>query len=87
MTDKKVRPRKPTLKEKVAVYEDLLHTIQMHAEVTMRGEVVKELIGRICGWSYSHRAGNGELSEQDQQDRINHAFWRLDIHKNHEHTK
>ena len=79
--------RKPTQKEKIAVYEDLLHTIQMHAEVTMRPEVVKELIGRICRWSYSHRSGNGEYTEAEKQDHINSAFWRLDIHNRHEHTK
>jgi hypothetical protein len=73
----------PTLKEKVAVYEDLLHTIQLHAAVTMDNAKVMECINRICTWSYAHRQGNGELSDQQQQQLIDRAFWRFDIHGKH----
>jgi len=71
------KPKHPTLREKVEVYEQLLHDIQLHAEVTMRPDAVRALVGKICGWSYAHRSGNGELSEKEQQVRIDHAFWNL----------
>lgn len=75
--------KRPTQKEKIAVYEDLLHLIQLHAEVTMEPDKVKELINRICSWSYAHRAGNGENAEDERNAAIDHAFWKLDPHKRH----
>ena len=69
--------KKPTLKEKVQVYEALLHDLQLYYEVTMDSEKVKELLKRISAWSYAHRAGNGEGGEKEQQERINSAFEKL----------
>ncbi len=65
------------LREKVNVYEQLLHKIQMNAEVIMDHEVVGDLITNICRWSYSHRCGNGELSEAEQDAIIRRAFDKL----------
>lgn len=67
----------PTLKEKIKVYEDLLHDIQFHSTVTMRHDEVMKLINKINAWSYAHRAGNGEGGEKEQQQRIDAAFWEL----------
>lgn len=67
----------PTTADKVKVYEQLLHDIQLFAEVTMDGEKVRQLIGNICRWSYAHRAGNGENSEEEQLEQINKAFEKL----------
>lgn len=78
-----MKVKRPTQKEKIAVYEDLLHNIQLYAEVTMDEARMKAIIARICSWSYAHRAGNGEFSEEQQNDRIDHAFWGLDVHKRH----
>lgn len=74
MTEK---TKHPTLKEKIEVYEELLHKIQLHREVTMNNAAIIRLLDKICAWSYSHRSGNGELSEKEQQSRIDHAFWNL----------
>lgn len=79
--------KKPTTKDKIAVYEDLLHSIQMHAEVALNNDQVKEIINRICAWSYAHRGGNGELSNKQQQEQIDHAFWRLDLYKRYGNEK
>lgn len=70
--------KKPTQKEKIAVYEKLLHDIQFHRSVTMNQAAVVALLSKIDAWSYSHRAGNGELSEAQQQENISKAFWNLD---------
>lgn len=74
MTDK---VRHPTLKEKIAVYEQLLHDIQFHREVTMDNGAVIKLLDKIAAWSYSHRKGNGEYNEKEQQQIIDNAFWNL----------
>jgi len=65
------------LRGKVNVYEQLLHGIQRNAEVIMDNEVVGDYITNICRWSYAHRQGNGELSEQEQNEVIRYAFDRL----------
>lgn len=68
--------KKPTLKEKVKQYEDLLENISlyMHAGTQIS---IRRLLNNIDDWSYSHRKGNGELSEKEQQKLINKAFWKL----------
>jgi hypothetical protein len=65
------------LREKVQMYEGLLHDVQMFADVVLDGEKVSRLVRNICSWSYSHRRGNGELSEDEQERMIRHAFDRL----------
>lgn len=65
------------LREKVEMYESLLHKIQLHCQVTMDHEKVRTLVGNICAWSYAHRCGNGELSEDEQLCRIKYQFDRL----------
>ena len=68
----------PTMRQKIKKYEGLLHSIQMHAQVTMNHERVRNLIDQICSWSYAHRSGNGEISDKEQQQRIDAAFDKLD---------
>jgi hypothetical protein len=70
-----VEPR--TLEEKVKMYETFLHQLQMNAEVVMNGDLVRQLISNACSWSYAHRRGNGEPSEDEQQAMINKAFDKL----------
>lgn len=65
------------LRHKVATYENLLHSIQLNAEVTMNDKRLRQLIGNICNWSYAHRSGNGELSECEKNERIAKAFDKL----------
>lgn len=65
-----------TLREKVQVYERLLHSLQA-ARVAVNPERVKFLLDLVDDWSYSHRCGNGELSQKEQQERIDKAFERI----------
>lgn len=67
---------KPTLEEKVQVYEQFLHAINL-AIVCSDSKRLKELIDNADRWSYAHRVGNGELSEEEQEECINNAFWKL----------
>lgn len=65
------------LRKKVEVYETLLHKIQMHADVTMNVNKMRQLIRNICNWSYAHRCGNGEHSEEEQAEIVQRAFDKL----------
>lgn len=71
------KPKHPTLKEKIEVYERLLHDIQFHRDVTMNEAAVKDLLNKIGVWSYSHRCGQGVYNEKEQQALIDNAFWNL----------
>jgi hypothetical protein len=66
----------PTLKEKVKMYEDFLHKLDL-MQVCGDNESVKKLLVNASSFSYAHRVGNGEYSEREQQKIINAKFWRL----------
>lgn len=74
-----VKVKHPTQKEKIEVYEKLLHDLQFYRCVAMREEAVMALLQRIDAWSYAHRAGNGEGGEKETQERVDAAFWRLSV--------
>lgn len=59
---------------RLSVLESLLHRIQIAREVAMDADKVVALLDKICTWSRAHREGNGELTEKEQQERIDKAF-------------
>lgn len=71
-----MRYKTPTLKEKVKMYEDFLHKINISV-MCCDNLAVQELVHNADMWSYMHRCGNGEPSEREQQRMINSRFWRL----------
>lgn len=71
------KPKKPTLKEKVEVYEHFLHRINFHRTITMNEKAIFKLLELADSWSWAHRAGNGEGGEKEQEERINRAFDNL----------
>lgn len=68
--------KQPTLKEKVKMYEKFLHDIQMYS-VCCRGDLIQVLVNNACSWSYSHRVGNGEYSDKEQDSIVVANFWKL----------
>ena len=64
-------------KEKITVYEGLLHDLHFASSVTMDSKRVGEILDKISRWSYAHRQGNGELSNVEQQELIDKAFQKL----------
>jgi len=66
-----------SLRKKVNQYESFLHSLQLHAEVCMEDEKTKRLVSNACSWSYAHRRGNGEYSDEEQEAIINKAFHKL----------
>lgn len=71
-----MRYKTPTLKEKVKMYEDFLHKINISV-MCCDNLAVQELVHNADMWSYMHRCGNGEPSEREQQRMINSRFWKL----------
>lgn len=71
-----MRYKTPTLKEKVKMYEDFLHKINISV-MCCDNLAVQELVHNADMWSYMHRCGNGEPSEREQQRMINESFWKL----------
>lgn len=65
------------LREKVATYERLLHDINMYAAITLDSQTMKEIISLICEWSYAHRVGNGQLSDEEQAEMVQKMYNRL----------
>lgn len=65
------------LKTENEVFRRVFHYINTHAAITMNAERMQEIIGAICSWSYAHRCGNGELSDEEQQARIDSAFYKI----------
>ena len=71
-----MKGKSPTQKEKIQMYEQFLHDIQMYS-VCARGDLISILIDNACSWSYAHRVGNGELSDKEQDQIITNKFWKL----------
>ena len=63
--------------DKEQVYEDIFHSIQMYAAVTHDRAALDHLISIICDWSYAHRQGNGELTDEEQDAMIAYHYERL----------
>jgi len=61
------------LKRKNRVYETLLHRLDLCSSAG-NNDGVRELLHKISNWSYAHRSGNGELSDEEQQERIDQAL-------------
>jgi hypothetical protein len=72
----KAKQKTPTLKEKVKMYENFLHKINM-CVVYCDDLGIQELVHNADMWSYMHRCGNGEPSEKEQQRMVNEKFWKL----------
>jgi hypothetical protein len=73
------KPKKPTLKEKVEIYEAFLHRINFHRSITLNEKAIFKLLELADNWSWAHRAGNGEGGEKEQDERVNHAFEKLRV--------
>lgn len=67
----------PTPEQKLQVYEKLLDRIALLYDMG-DNKSLRTILEKINRYSYSHRVGNGELSEEEQQQLIDKHFWNLD---------
>jgi len=65
-----------TDKEKIEIYEDFLHAINMCC-ITGNHKRIQKLVQNADSWSYAHRVGNGEYSDEEQQEIVDRATSRL----------
>lgn len=65
-----------TDKEKIKIYEDFLHKLNMYC-VACNNDGINKLVENAYRWSYSHRMGNGELSEEIQNELIEESTRKL----------
>lgn len=65
------------LKDKVRIYEGFLHQIQLNYSVSLNTSEVRRALDIIDAWSYAHRVGNGQLSDNQQQKLIELQLERM----------
>jgi hypothetical protein len=63
--------------QRLRIYEQFFHKINLHC-ITMNTEKIKDAIGLIDSWSYSHRVGNGTFTEKEQRKIIDSAIKRME---------
>lgn len=59
------------------VFRAVFHYLHTHAQITMNYEKVTEMMSAISAWSYAHRCGNGEYSDEEQQELVDRTFERI----------
>ena len=69
-------PTELELLEKVRMYERFLHLINT-AQVSMNNDMMRQLIRNADNWSYAHRVGNGEYTDEEQDEMIRKHFDKL----------
>ena len=67
--------KKPTLRQKVELYEDYLHKINMLV-TSCNNDGISELVHNADMWSYAHRKGEC-VSDKQRDQMIVNAFWKL----------
>lgn len=65
-------------REKLYLYESILHSINTYSAITMNHEAMGKLISLVNDWSYAHRAGNGELGEREVKRNIERSLSRIE---------
>jgi hypothetical protein len=65
------------LKYHNSVLEGLMHRIQLYREVSLHPAKIVEILDAIGNWSYSHRRGNGELTDEQVKHNVDKAFARV----------
>ena len=65
----------PTLKQKVEMYENFLHKINIFI-ISCNNDGIRELVNNADNWSYAHRSGEF-LTDKQRQKMINDMFQKL----------
>lgn len=65
-----------TKEERCDIYEKFFHRINMMC-ISMNGTRISDAISLIDSWSYAHRTGNGEYTEEEQQQIVERVIERM----------
>lgn len=71
-----VLKRHTAMRTKVQKYEEFLHAIN-YAMTAGNHERVRKLVDNAFRWSYAHRAGNGEYTDEEQDAMVARAMEKL----------
>ncbi|QDP59548.1 MAG: hypothetical protein GOVbin4162_122 [Prokaryotic dsDNA virus sp.] len=66
-----------TEREQLNIIHGFFHTIQMYS-ITCNNPKMQEAVNLICNWSRAHREGNGELTYEEQKERVEKALRRME---------
>jgi hypothetical protein len=66
----------PTDAEKIKMYENFLHRISLYCTCG-NNDAIRKLVQNADSWSFAHRQGNGELSDEEQEQIVSVRFWSL----------
>lgn len=61
-----------TKRQRLQTYEQMMHKISLYVTV-MNFDKIQEAVQLMDSWSYAHRSGNGELSDAQQQQRVDNV--------------
>lgn len=63
-------------KQKIQKYEEFLHAIT-YAVTACNHERVRKLIDNAFRWGCAHRVGNGQYTDEEQQELVDRATEQL----------
>jgi predicted MPP superfamily phosphohydrolase len=70
-----MKNKTPTLKQKVEMYENFLHKINIFI-ISGNNDGIRELVNNADNWSYAHRSGEF-LTDKQRRKMINDMFQKL----------
>lgn len=62
--------------ERLKIYESFFHQINVYC-ITMNEDKIRDAVGLINSWSYSHRQGNGEPTEYEQKKMVEFVIEKM----------
>lgn len=65
-----------TKKDRLKIYESFFHNMQ-HASVIGNDRKIADGFNLIWDWSYSHRFGNGQLSNYEQKKCVERVISKM----------
>jgi len=58
------------------VFRQVFHYIN-NLSISSNNDKIRELISAISSWSYAHHCGDGQLTDEQQQDMVDQAFDKI----------
>lgn len=69
--------KKPSLREKIEVYEAFFHRLNFHRSITLNEKAVEKMLELTDAWSCAHQSRNTKDSEKKTTEAVNLAFDKL----------
>ncbi len=73
----KIEDRNIVIEDRNMHFNQILHRLNTFYAISMRSDCVSDMLTLIHKWSYAHRMGNGELTEEEQIGYIDKAWYNM----------